>query len=209
MKPYDSIIFDMDGTLWDAVNSYCKVWDETFIQMGMPEITVSRQELLECMGMPIDEIFSRIVTAPIDTKTFLEKLDQNEALMMPKLGGTLYPGVFEGIKKLSKRYRLFMVSNCGADGLKNFLAFTQLSPYVEDTLTHGETLLNKTENIKLLINRYNLKAPIYMGDTQGDCDYAHAANIPMIFASYGFGKCSNAEYTVDSFNQFVELFSSK
>ena len=48
-----------------------------------------------------------------------------------------------------------------------------------------------------------------MGDTQGDCDYAHAANIPMVYASYGFGKCMNAEYTVDNFNQFVDLFLSK
>ncbi len=209
MKTYDSIIFDMDGTLWDAVNSYCKVWDETFMQMGMNDIKVSRQELIEYMGMPINEIFAHIVTTPIDTKLFLEKLDQNEAIMMPKLGGTLYSGVFEGIKELSKNYRLFMVSNCGADGLKNFLTFTQLTPYIEDTLTHGETHLNKTENIKLLINRHKLKAPIYMGDTQGDCDYAHAANIPMVHASYGFGKCMNAEYTVDNFNQFVDLFLSK
>ena len=22
----DALIFDMDGTLWDAVDSYCKIW---------------------------------------------------------------------------------------------------------------------------------------------------------------------------------------
>lgn len=208
MMPYDSIIFDMDGTLWDAVDSYCKVWNETFKQMGVQTITISRQELLRCMGLPINEIFARIVKISINSNIFLEKLSKNEALMMPTLGGTLYPGVFDGIKLLSKHYRLFMVSNCGAEGLKNFLSFTQLSPYIEDTLTHGETLLNKTENIKRLINRHNLTSPIYMGDTQGDCNYAHAANIPMIYASYGFGKCNDAEYTVNSFNQFVELFLS-
>ncbi len=208
MKSHDSIIFDMDGTLWDAVGSYCKVWDETFKQLGLPTIIVSRQELLDCMGLPINEIFGRIVKTSIDSEIFLAKLALNEAIMMPKLGGTLYPGVFEGIKQLSKHYRLFMVSNCGSEGLKNFLSFTQLSPYIEDTLTHGETLLNKTENIKLLINRHKLTSPIYMGDTQGDCNYAHAANVPMIYASYGFGKCNDAEYTVDSFNQFVELFLS-
>ncbi len=198
----------MDGTLWDAVDSYCKVWDTTFQQMGMPYITVSRQELLECMGLPINEIFARIVEDPVNSEEFLALLDHNEDEMMPMLGGILYQGVAEGIQRLSQHYRLFMVSNCGANGLKNFLSFTKLGSFIEDTLTHGETLLNKTENIKLLTNKHNLTASIYMGDTQGDCNCAHAAGIPMIYASYGFGTCSNAEYIVDSFDQLVELFLS-
>ncbi|MBQ7851826.1 MAG: HAD hydrolase-like protein [Muribaculaceae bacterium] len=34
-QKFDSIIFDMDGTLWDAVDSYCKIWDKTFNQMNI------------------------------------------------------------------------------------------------------------------------------------------------------------------------------
>lgn len=26
---YDAYIFDMDGTLWDAVDGYCDVWNAT------------------------------------------------------------------------------------------------------------------------------------------------------------------------------------
>ena len=59
-QKFDSLIFDMDGTLWDAVDSYCKIWNVTFEQMGLSQ-TVSRQELLECMGKPINEIFKKSI----------------------------------------------------------------------------------------------------------------------------------------------------
>ena len=36
MTQFDSLIFDMDGTLWDAVDSYVAVWDATFAEFGMP-----------------------------------------------------------------------------------------------------------------------------------------------------------------------------
>jgi phosphoglycolate phosphatase len=203
---FDSIIFDMDGTLWDAVDSYCKIWDTTFNQLGIKQ-TVSRDELLKCMGMPIHEIFNNIANTiiNIDEQHFLNLLDKNEREMMPILGGKLYTGVYDGIKLLSDKYKLYMVSNCGADGLKNFLSFTQLKPYFYDTLTHGETNLSKADNITNLIERNNLNSAIYVGDTQSDCNAAHKAGIPMIFAKYGFGECENAEYTIESFSDLLDL----
>lgn len=205
---FDSIIFDMDGTLWDAVDSYCEIWNTTFSQMGKNQI-VNRQELLECMGMPINEIFQKIVKVDVDEKQYLKLLDKNEREMMPVIGGELYNGVFEGIKLLSTQYKLYMVSNCGAEGLNNFLTFTQLSPYISGTLTYGETLLGKTENIKLLISQHNLQNAIYVGDTQGDCNAAHKVGIPMVFAKYGFGNCEDAEYEIESFPHLLDLFYKK
>lgn len=205
---FDSIIFDMDGTLWDAVDSYCAIWDMTFEQMGKPQ-TVTRDELLKCMGMPINEIFHAIVKVDVNEQEFLELLDFNEQKMMPILGGKLYNGVYEGIKLLSAKYKLYMVSNCGADGLKNFLKFTHMEPFFSGTLTYGETLLPKADNIKLLIDNNNLSNAVYVGDTQGDCNAAHKAGIPMIFAKYGFGKCEDAEFSIESFPELLDLLFKK
>ncbi len=203
---HDSIIFDMDGTLWDAVDSYCQVWNLSFRQLGK-EITIRRQQLLECMGLTLDRIFSRLVdTAGFDVDEFLERVALNEDKMMPALGGKLYEGVAQGIKELSKEYKLFMVSNCGANGLKNFMTYTALTEYFTDSLTFGETLMGKAENIALIKQRHSLASPVYVGDTQGDCEAAHAAGVPMVFAAYGFGKCQGAEYRADSFTELTRLF---
>ena len=65
---FDSIMFDMDGTLWDAVTSYCTVWNATIRQCcpDVPEVTYDR--LVKMMGRPLDIIFNEIIgtAAPYD-----------------------------------------------------------------------------------------------------------------------------------------------
>ena len=76
----DALIFDMDGTLWDAVDSYCEVWNACFRKFGV-ERTVMRDELLKCMGLPIDVIYKNITgdnpqIAPTDYLPELEALTE-------------------------------------------------------------------------------------------------------------------------------------
>ena len=61
--------------------------------------------------------------------------------MMITLGGTLYAGVYEGLNMLSKKYKLFLLSNCGVSGLKNFMEYTYTSKFFTDTITYGVTNL--------------------------------------------------------------------
>lgn len=204
-EKFDSLIFDMDGTLWDAVDSYCEIWNVTSRELGIDR-TVHRQELIDLMGLTIDVIMERIFEGwDIDTQRFLQRLTENEEKMMPVLGGKLYPDVFRLIPELSRRYRLLMASNCGADGLKNFLKFTGLEEYFEDTITFGETGQDKPYNIRLIVDRNNLRNPLYIGDTAGDCRSAHKAGIKMLNVTYGFGYAPDADYFADSFDALTNM----
>lgn len=142
---------------------------------------------------------------------FLELLDENERTMMPVLGGKLYPGVTETLTALYERIPLFMVSNCGADGLDNFLDYTHLRPLFKDWLTHGGTGLNKGENIAAIIKKYNLQHAYYVGDTRTDALSAHQAHAGMIWARYGFGNLDNEDYdyAIDSITDLTSLIRTE
>lgn len=206
-QEFDSLIFDMDGTLWDAVDTYAEIWNETYRRMGVDAI-VTRDMLIQCMGLPIEQIVQRIAPPDISLPAFATTLRQVDAEILPRIGGTLYKDVATSIPELAKEYQLFMVSNCGPNGLRYFLDFTNLKPYFTDTLSHGQTGLPKEGNIERIVKKHGLKRPIYIGDTAGDCKSAHAAGIPMMHVTYGFGQCDDAEYSADSFKDVADFFLS-
>lgn len=206
MKQYfDSLIFDMDGTLWDAVPSYCRIWEYTLKEFGISDIKVSRELLDSLMGKPVDVLVDAIVTGPVDRQRFLAALDVNEDRMMPDLGGQLYPDVKETLRQLSQNHRLFMVSNCSPRGAVNFMAYAGVSDCFTDSLTYGQTRVGKDVNIAELVRRYDLKSPLYVGDTQGDADASHKAGVKMVWASYGFGHVSNPDYEIKKFSDLIKL----
>lgn len=202
--PIDSLIFDMDGTLWDAVDSYAIIWNTTLDQMNIPHEDITRTELLSLMGSYLDDILDKLIPDVSQRPVLLAKVMQNEAEMMPTLGGRLYPYVHRVISELANRYRLFMVSNCGPQGLENFVRLNKLEPYFIDLLSHGSTGRSKTDNIRTLIERYDLKSPVYVGDTQSDADSAHRADVPFIHTAYGFGKVRDAEATIHTVSELPQ-----
>jgi len=204
----DALIFDMDGTLWDAVDSYCIIWDKTLDEMGVCHRHVTRTELLGMMGMYLNDIIARLAPEMTGNTEFLARLEENEARMMPVLGGRLYPGAKAVIEELSHRYRLFMVSNCGPFGLDNFVNYTELKPYFTDLLSHGMTRVSKAENIRTLCGRYGLKRAVYVGDTAGDGANARAAGAEIIWAAYGFGHIDNPDAVINDIRELPDAVAA-
>ena len=50
-----------------------------------------------------------------------------------------------------------------------------------------------------------MKNPVYVGDTQGDADAAKAANVPFIYAKYGFGDVEEFEDKIESFEELLNI----
>jgi phosphoglycolate phosphatase len=55
------------------------------------------------------------------------------------------------------------------------------------------------------MKRNHLEHSIYVGDTQGDCDAAKLANIPFVYASYGFGEVDRYDYVIKEISDIVKL----
>ena len=64
------------------------------------------------------------------------------------------------------------------------------------------------ENIRLIIERNNLGKSVYIGDTQGDLDAANMANIPFVFAEYGFGNINCERPSIKSISELADIIES-
>lgn len=200
----DALIFDMDGTMWDAVDTYAEIWNMAFVREGI-ERRITRNDLLALIGTPIDDIMRHFVQAD-QVEHLLETIAELVITELPRLGGKLYEGVQEGIAQLAKHYKLFMLSNCDELELPIFVRYAGIESYITDTLAYGNTRLHKAENIRLLAEKHHLRQPVYIGDTDGDCREAHRAGIPFVWMSYGFGTTDNAELQFDNFTDLTKYF---
>ena len=203
----DSIIFDLDGTLWSTIDSCVKTLSKT--KEKYPDITkeISKKEVMSCMGLSFDDIVNIYYGYLPKDKAIMYAKEAFQANIDNLLenGGTLYKNTKDTIINLSKKYKLYIVSNCIDGYIESFLKTSNLEKYFSDYESNGKTGLSKGENIKLIINRNNLKHPIYVGDTISDKIAADYANIPFAYASYGFGEVDKYDYLLNDISDLKEI----
>lgn len=186
---FDGILFDLDGTLWDATAAVAKSWTLGLEQLNIQRPPVTVEELFPCMGLLLPDILERLV--PGQTPEMQDKIIshccrvENDYLALH--GAPLYPGEEEALAALSKRYPLFVVSNCEKGYIEAYFAGTGMGKYFTDFESAGNTGLTKAENIALVVKRHGLTKPVYVGDTALDYKSAAEAGLPFVHAAYGFG----------------------
>lgn len=187
---FDSFILDVDGTLWDSTGIVAKAWTDAVRKAGYPEFSVDADRLKGLFGRTMtviaDSLFPNLEQQEryrlLDFCCEAEHtaLEENDCRIC-------YPDVLDTIREMSREYQMFIVSNCQSGYIELFLEKTGLGCCIKDIECFGNTGKSKGENIRAVVNRNHLKRPAYVGDTIGDCDAAHEADVPFIFAEYGFG----------------------
>lgn len=203
----DALIFDMDGTLWDAVDTYARIWNEVFCRAGR-EVHITRESLIGNIGIPIPRILANLFPdiEPDEAARFSVELAREEPALLARYGGTPYPGVVEGLERLSHKYKLFLVSNCDSHTLPVFMNCIGITPYITEGVAFGNTHKPKGDNMLLLKEKYRLQQPLYMGDIEADGQETHRVGLPFVYARYGFGYTDDYELAFDSFVDFTEYF---
>ena len=190
---FDSIILDVDGTIWDTTPIVAKAWNKAIDELYPQVPHVTADILKGQFGKTMDVIGRNLFGALGDSdqelllaRCCLEEqlaLDQNEE-------DIAYEGVVQSIRELAGKIPLFIVSNCQAGYIELVMKKNGITDYITDFECFGNNGLTKDKNIKLVVERNGLKAPVYVGDTQGDFDACKLAGVPFIWAEYGFGKVS-------------------
>ncbi|HWD89768.1 MAG TPA: HAD family hydrolase [Mucilaginibacter sp.] len=209
MQTPDSLIFDMDGTLWDAVDTYAASWNIVFAELGIDK-NVRRDELAKMVGWEGKKVHS-VIMPDFDEETrqsIYARVNEIRHEMLPKNGGVLYEGVREGLKQLAGKYKLFIVSNCAKGIIRLFMDWAGINEHIIDEIAYGINQMPKHHNIRLLIDKHDLKNPVYVGDTEGDGEQSRLAGIPFVFVSYGFGETDTHDLRFDNFTDLTNYFMS-
>lgn len=205
-----SLIFDLDGTLWDCSGACAVAFNRAYESLGLNR-RVTTEFVRSMCGKPADEC-DELLLAEIpahDRATALARLDHEEVNSIAEHAHeALYPGVAEGLRQLKEHYRIFLVSNCGTRYLDTFLRHSLVGDLFEDVECFGRTKQQKNENIVAVVLRNNLTAPCYIGDTAGDQQAALKAGVPFFHAAYGFGSDVTESESFSTFSNLVARFVS-
>jgi len=205
---FDSIIFDLDGTLWDSTGNVALAWEEARKQVDYVTEPVTQARVQSVTGMAYDAIFELLLPDLDEERRnhFKAICAQSEIDTLHAKGGDMYPGLEETIKYLAGKYKLYIVSNCQSGYIETFFSHSAVAEYFSGHQCYGTKGQPKPENIKDVVNDHQLKAPVYVGDTWGDHDSAKKAGVPFIFADYGFGKVDGEQIvTISGLSDLMEL----
>lgn len=186
---FDGIIFDVDGTLWDSRQQVVRGWSEAKRELVGYPLNASFEEMTSWFGLPMTDIAKRMFPE-FDDETAIQYGNQcfvREVEYLRRDPGRLFTGVREMLAELAQKYPLYIVSNCQTGYIEVLLESGNLTEFFSGHLCFEDTMQTKDKNIRILMEQYNIKDTIYIGDTQGDLDSCQKAGIPFLFAEYGFG----------------------
>ena len=205
---YETLIFDIDGTLWDSRQLVAEGYNIQLEKEGLQHLAVTAEDLRPLFGKVMTEIADTIL-ASIDPSERYELMErcmktENDYLFANecRIG---YPKVKETLAELAKKYRLFIVSNsqCGYPEL--CIEKLGLTDYIEGHMCFGDTGTSKGQTILTLIRKHNIGSCIYIGDTQGDLEACKEAGIPFLFCAYGLGQAESWDAKIDSIEELLTM----
>ena len=205
---YESLIFDIDGTLWDSRALVAEGYNIQLKKEGLDHLCVDAEILKTQFGkvknVIADDLFASI---PVPERYHLiDRCMEMEQIHMHQDPCNIgYPKVLETIRELAKKHRLFIVSNCECGYPELTMEKLGLTPYIQGHLCFGDTGTSKGQTILKLMRDHNIESCIYIGDTQGDYKATVEAGIPFIWASYGFGNPDGYTKKIDSFEELLNL----
>ena len=204
---YQTLIFDIDGTLWDSRALVAEGYNLQLEQEGLSHLAVTAEQLRPLFGKVMTEIADILfVSIPGPERySLMERCMCTENAHLEASSCHIgYPGVRETLEALAKTHELYIVSNSQRGYPELCMEKLGIAPLIRGHLCFGDTGTGKGQTIRTLMERYGLTDCAYIGDTQGDRDAAAEAGIPFIWAAYGFGTPDSWEHRIEEIRELLK-----
>lgn len=204
---YESLIFDIDGTLWDSRALVAEGYNLQLEKEGLSHLFVNAEIFRSLFGKVMTEIADVIfetIPAPERYALMERCMDTENRYLQENPCRIGYPGVRKTLEALSKTHRLFIVSNSQQGYPELCMEKLGIAPYIQGHLCFGDTGTSKGKTIRALMDKYSIESCAYIGDTQGDYEATLEAGIPFIWAAYGFGTPEGYTRKIDSIDQLMK-----
>ncbi|MBP2078786.1 HAD family hydrolase [Oceanobacillus polygoni] len=210
-----SIIFDMDGTLFQTDRILELSLEDTFnylraLNKWDGETPIDKYR--EIMGVPLPEVWETLLpdhSIEVREQTdvyFLEKLIEN----INNGKGALYPNVIEVFSCLKKsNWSIFVASNGLKEYLKAIISYYHLDNWVTETFSIQQIKsLNKSDLVQDIVKKYDISNAAVVGDRLSDIKAAKENGLVAIGCNFDFAQqdeLTKADFVIDDLIELKEV----
>lgn len=205
MKP--ALIFDLDGTLWDASKQITDAWRIVGQKYFGPGYRLTQETVMGLMGKTMSEIAFSLTPKDASKEVadaFVDECFEFEREYLALEPGVPFPHEIETLQDLTRDFDLYIVSNCQAGYIETFLPLVPPNTFL-DHKCWSDTKKDKQFTIRLLMDIHGIEEAVYIGDTEKDEAASRAAGIRFVHAAYGFGNANHPDAVVYSFAELSRV----
>ena len=207
---YDTILFDLDGTLLNTRELINRSFVHTF-EHFRPDKVLTDEELDSFFGPSLRQTFSRYSTDEKEIEEMVQYYREFNVMMHDELV-TAFPGAKSLIRTLAHRgYKIGVVSSKKTDLVEHGLELFGMLSHIRIVIGEEDVVHPKPdpEGILKAMESLHSKKALYVGDGVGDIEAGKNAGIDTIGVLYSDRKekiiAAEPSYTIRNLNDILSI----
>lgn len=190
MKKYDTVIFDMDGTLLNTIEDIADSVNYILKKYGYKERTID--EINSFVGKGAGILMEKALPDGINKRDFEKYLEEYKEYYLKNnnIKTSPYEGIIEMLAELSDRnYKIAVVSNKNDSNIKD-LNKIYFNDYIKTAIGESKSVNRKPapDMVNIALEELCSKAEnaVFVGDSDVDIHTAKNAGMPCVSVCWGF-----------------------